>query len=46
MKDYERRDRMARAAAAMKAASPEVLAAYREEMKIWDVTSGDGLEGW
>ena len=27
MKDYERRDRMARAAAAMKSASPEVMAA-------------------
>ena len=46
MKDYERRDRMARAAAAMKSASPEVMAAYREETKLWDVTSGDGLEEW
>ena len=46
MKDYERRDRMARAAAAMKSASPEVMAAYSEETKLWDVTSGDDLEEW
>jgi hypothetical protein len=34
------------AAAAMKSASPELMAAYREETKLWDVTSGDGLEEW
>jgi predicted DNA-binding ribbon-helix-helix protein len=46
MKEHDRRDRMARAAAAMRAASPEVLEAYREETKIWDRALGDGLEGW
>ncbi len=46
MKDYERRDRMARAAEAMRSASPEVMAAYREEMKIWDRALMDGLDGW
>jgi hypothetical protein len=46
MKDYDRRDRMARAAEAMRSASPEVMAAYRAETAIWDVTSSDGLEGW
>jgi hypothetical protein len=30
----------------MRAASPEVLEAYREETKIWDRALGDGLEGW
>ncbi len=46
MKDYERRDRMTRAAEAMRSASPEVMAAYRAETAMWDVTSSDGLEGW
>lgn len=46
MKDYERRDRMTRAAEAMRSASPEVMAAYREEMKIWDRALMDGLDGW
>ncbi len=46
MNEHERRKRMARAAVAMKSASPEVMAAYREETRIWDVASGDDLEGW
>jgi hypothetical protein len=44
MDEYDRDRRMARAATAMGAASPEVLAEYRRELGEWDEADADGLE--
>jgi hypothetical protein len=43
MAEYERDRRMAAAAAAMRGASPEVLAEYRRESRAWDAADADGL---
>ena len=44
MDEHDRNRRMAAAAEAMRSASPEVLEAYRRELRAWDVTDADGLE--
>ena len=44
MDEYDRSRRMAAAAAAMRSASPEVMAAYLEEFRAWEGADADGLE--
>jgi hypothetical protein len=43
MADYERSQRMAAAALAMRSASPEVMEEYRREFRAWSGVDADGL---
>jgi hypothetical protein len=46
LEEHLRRERMKSVREAMARSSEEDWRTYYEETAAWDVTTGDGLEGW